>query len=1007
MKKNLFKLVVHFILWMFGIGTAAFLVSACAMAAPTLAADLTVQRTMIVQGKTSPSQITSNTNDYAPTGFSTSTRLRLTTDASRNLTGMAGGADGLIKTIHNTGTHDLVLVNESSGSTAANRFAIGADTTISGGYSFTVIYDSTSNRWRSWGGGGSGGGGAWGGITGTLSAQTDLQAALDAKQGLHANLTALSGLTGAADRVTYFTGAGAMSLATFTSAGRTLVAGATAAAQRATLSLDNVENTALSTWAGTTNITTVGTVSVGVWNGTIVTSGYGGTGNGFTKFTGATSSEKTYTLPNASATVLTDNAAVTVAQGGTGRQTGTTAYALVATGTTATGAQQTLGVGATTDILVGGGSSALPVWTTATGTGAPVRAGSPTFTGTVITAASATGGAGFRLSPGVAPTSPTNGDLWLTSAALQARIGGSTVTFGAGDVVGPSSATDTAIAVFDTTTGKLLKNTVVLIDSSGNLTGVGNITATGGLAVTGGINDTNNNELFIFTATASAVNEVTFANAATGNNPKWSATGGDTNIGLDWQVKGTGVYRLLATASGPTDLRLFEDTDNGTNYASLIAPASMTSNRVLTLPDATDTLMGKATTDTLTNKTFDTAGTGNSFSINGVAATTNTGTGAVARAAAPTFTTPTLGVATATSVNKWTFTAPTTAATLTAGGDNLTYTMPSSSTTMVGRDTTDTLTNKTLTSPSMSGVTISDLTATYIPYAGTGGLLTTDSAFRYASSVLNVPGIAVSGGVTALGGLDTGGGLGTNNTFLGLTVGSFQAGAALTQWQVVYTDTSSTIQVYQADADGSGTYPAIGIVTTAVSSGGSARWITQGCVRNNSWSWTPGGKIYLSTTAGGLTQTQPTGDAYVQVVGVAMTSAIAYFDFGSPQQSLGYATHLGTFSSPDTTAGNITWTAPVYDVSTSASGATRTYTLPAAASYTGRACILSVVVGTNHVNVQPASGAQLVLNGVLLTANHYVQATTSAAGNYICFRSDGVNWRSLGSSGTWADAASP
>ena len=80
-----------------------------------------------------------------------------------------------------------------------------------------------------------------------------------------------------------------------------------------------------------------------------------------------------------------------VAEGGTGRATGTTAYALVATGTTATGAQQTLAVGATTELLVGGGASALPVWTTATGSGAPVRANSPALvTPTLGTPASGT-----------------------------------------------------------------------------------------------------------------------------------------------------------------------------------------------------------------------------------------------------------------------------------------------------------------------------------------------------------------------------------------------------------------------------------------------------------------------------------------------------------------------------------------------------------------------------------------------------------------------------------------
>jgi len=53
----------------------------------------------------------------------------------------------------------------------------------------------------------------------------------------------------------------------------------------------------------------------------IIASTYGGTGNGFTKFSGATTSEKTYTLPDATTTILTTNAAVTVGQGGTGQTT--------------------------------------------------------------------------------------------------------------------------------------------------------------------------------------------------------------------------------------------------------------------------------------------------------------------------------------------------------------------------------------------------------------------------------------------------------------------------------------------------------------------------------------------------------------------------------------------------------------------------------------------------------------------------------------------------------------
>ena len=57
--------------------------------------------------------------------------------------------------------------------------------------------------------------------------------------------------------------------------------------------------------------------------------------------------------------------------------------------------------------------------------------------------------------------------------------------------------------------------------------------------------DSNGLELLKFTATGSAVNELTLANAATGGAPTFSATGGDTNIDITLSPKGSGVVNIL------------------------------------------------------------------------------------------------------------------------------------------------------------------------------------------------------------------------------------------------------------------------------------------------------------------------------------------------------------------------------------------------------------------------------------------------------------------------------
>lgn len=93
-----------------------------------------------------PAQLVVNTDNYNP---STAGWLRLSTDASRNLTGVTGGAEGRELWITNVGSFNLVLVEQAT-STAANQIitGTGADVTLAPLDNALLKYDNVSARWR-------------------------------------------------------------------------------------------------------------------------------------------------------------------------------------------------------------------------------------------------------------------------------------------------------------------------------------------------------------------------------------------------------------------------------------------------------------------------------------------------------------------------------------------------------------------------------------------------------------------------------------------------------------------------------------------------------------------------------------------------------------------------------------------------------------------------------------------------------------------------------------------
>lgn len=101
-----------------------------------------------VVNEVTPAQITADQNNYDP---GLAEVLRLSADINyRYITGISGGISGRYLQISNVGTKRIVLVYESSSSSASNRFYVpgGNDVVLYPNASVRIYYDGVTQRWR-------------------------------------------------------------------------------------------------------------------------------------------------------------------------------------------------------------------------------------------------------------------------------------------------------------------------------------------------------------------------------------------------------------------------------------------------------------------------------------------------------------------------------------------------------------------------------------------------------------------------------------------------------------------------------------------------------------------------------------------------------------------------------------------------------------------------------------------------------------------------------------------
>jgi len=485
---------------------------------------------------------------------------------------------------------------------------------------------------------------------------------------------------------------------------------------------------------------------------------------------------------------------------------------------------------------------------------------------------------------------------------------------GSGDVVGPSSSVDNTIPRFDSTTGKVIQSSGVVIDDSDNITAVGlKLTGLTASLILG--TDASKNIVSLSASTYPNLTELAYVKGVTsaiqtqldakGAGTVTSVTSADANATIT-NTTSTPVITIVSSPKWATARNLAGNsvdgsanvafankfivqgtTDSGLSGAQFLGSLATgivkntTTTGVLSIATAgtdyeipiTFSTGLTRTTNTITVNTTQNISTLSNLTSNGLV-TTSGGTGALS------ITVPGTGVLTALAVNIGSAGAfvtfngalgtPSSATLTNATGLPISGLVASTSTAIgvgsieLGHASDTTITRVSAGVIAVEGVTIDTISATATltnktltsPILQTAPVLAAASQFKWT-----IP--------TA------------DDTCTGVTTNEFNAGYTTSLGDLVYLDSNPKWQ--KCDANAASTYKGLlGIVQeTGITNGNPVKVLLMGWAYHSTAfpTFTIGGEIYMSETAGAVTQTAPTTtDASTRILGFAVHADKMWFN---------------------------------------------------------------------------------------------------------------------------------